>query len=71
MGHISLKTTDNLSFATKEIGLEVNGEKTNLAFMSYQQNAGKCHNIKIANKSFENLTKLGYLGMTLKKNKIE
>jgi hypothetical protein len=30
--------------------------------MSRHQNSGKNHNIKIANRSFENVTKLTYLG---------
>jgi hypothetical protein len=33
--------------------------------LSHQQNAGKNHDIKIANKSVENVTQFKYLGMTV------
>jgi hypothetical protein len=33
--------------------------------MSHHQNAGKNHNIKIANRSFENVAVFRYLGMTI------
>jgi len=36
-------------FASKEIGLEVNVEKTKCMIVSRDQNAGKDHNIKIGN----------------------
>jgi hypothetical protein len=39
--------------AGKEIGLEVNVEKTNYHVMSRDQNAGHNHNININNKFFE------------------
>jgi hypothetical protein len=41
--------------ASKEVGLEVNAEKTIWLLLAYQQNAGQNHDIKIANTSFENV----------------
>jgi hypothetical protein len=38
--------------ATKEIGLEVNADKTKYMVMSGEQTAGRSHSIKIYNKSF-------------------
>jgi hypothetical protein len=37
----------------KEIGLEVNADKTNYMVMSRNQNAGQSHSIKTDNCSFE------------------
>jgi len=38
-------------FASKEIGLEVNAEKSKCMIMSRNQYAGKVYNMKIDNKS--------------------
>jgi hypothetical protein len=51
--------------ASKEIGLEVNSEKTKYMFMSRHQRAGQSNYIRVANKSFEKLVKFKYLGSTL------
>ena len=51
--------------ASKEIGLEVNADKTTYTVMSRDQNAGRIHNIKIDNSSFERVEKFKYLGTTL------
>jgi hypothetical protein len=37
----------------KEVGLEVNTEKTKCMLLSSHQNAGQNHDIKIANRAFE------------------
>jgi hypothetical protein len=40
---------------SKEVGLEVNTEKTRYMLLSRHQNAGQNHDIKIANICFENV----------------
>jgi hypothetical protein len=50
---------------SKEIGLEVNSDKTKYMVMSRDQNAGQSHNIKTDNKSFKRVEELKYLGTTL------
>ena len=42
-----------LVVATKEIGLEVNADKTKYVFMSRDQNAGRSHSMKTDNSSIE------------------
>jgi hypothetical protein len=42
-----------LIVASKEIGLEVNVDKTKCMFMSRDQNAGRSHGMQIDNSSFE------------------
>jgi hypothetical protein len=51
--------------ASKEIGLEVNVEKTKYMVMSRNQNAGHNHSIKTDNKSFERVEEFKYLRATL------
>jgi hypothetical protein len=53
--------------ASKEGGLEINTQKTKYTSMllSRHQNAGQNHDIKIANRSFENVAQFRYLGMTI------
>jgi hypothetical protein len=51
--HAIKKNTESLVVASKEIGLELNAEKTKYMVMSRNQNAGQNHNIQIDNKSFE------------------
>jgi glycerol-3-phosphate O-acyltransferase len=57
------KNTKALLDASKEVGLEVNPEKTML--MSHCQRAGQRHSIKRANRSFEDVAKFRHLGTTL------
>jgi hypothetical protein len=50
---------------SKEIGLEVNSEKTKYMFISRHQTAGQSNYKRVANKSFEKVAKFKYLGSTL------
>jgi hypothetical protein len=59
------KNTEALLIASKEIGLEVNAEKTKYMVMSRDQNAGQNGNIQIGNESFETVEQFKYLGTTL------
>jgi sorting nexin-29 len=59
------KNTKALVVASKEIGLEVNAEKTKYMIMSRNQNAKQNHNMKLDNKSFERVKQIKYLGTTL------
>jgi hypothetical protein len=57
------KNTKTLLDASKEVGLEVNSEKTTYMLVSRCQKAGQRQSIKIGNRSFESMAK--YLGTTL------
>jgi len=59
------RNTETLLVVSKEIGLEVNAEKTKYLIMSRDQAAGKDHNIKIDNKSLERVEQFKYLRTTL------
>jgi hypothetical protein len=54
--------TEALSDASKEVGLEVDPEKTKNMLMSRNKTTGQGHSIKIANRSFEDVVKFKYLG---------
>jgi hypothetical protein len=51
--------------ASKEVGLEINAEKTKYMLLSYHQNARQNHDINISNRSFENVAQFEYLGTTV------
>ena len=63
--HTIKENTEAVVVASKEIGLEVNADKTKYMVMSRDQNAGQSHNIKIDNSSFESLEEFTYLGTTI------
>jgi hypothetical protein len=56
------KNTKTLIDASKEVCLEVNAEKTKYKLLSRHHNAGQNHNVKIANRPFENVAQFKYLG---------
>jgi hypothetical protein len=58
------KNTETLIDGSKEVGLEVNTEKTKY-MLSHHQNSGQNHDIKVANRCFESVAQLKYLGMTV------
>jgi hypothetical protein len=59
------KNIQTLIDASKEVVLEVNAEKTKYMQLSDHQYAGQNHDIKIANRSFENVAQFRYLGTTI------
>jgi hypothetical protein len=60
------KNTEASLDASKEVGLEVNPEKTKCVLMSLCRKIGYKHSIKVANRSFEDVAKFMYLGTTLR-----
>jgi hypothetical protein len=66
------KNTETLIDASKEVGLEVNAEKTKYMLLSRHQNAGLNQDMKISSRSFETMEQFTCLGTTItKKNFIQ
>jgi hypothetical protein len=63
------ENTETLLEASRDIGLEINAEKTKYMIMSRHLNLGQKQNIRIANESFENVAKSKYLRTTLTNQK--
>jgi hypothetical protein len=61
-----MKNKEALLQDSREVGLEVNTDKT----ISRHQNAGHNHNLLTANKSFDNVEKLEHLGNNSNKSKL-
>jgi len=60
--HNNKENGEAMVVASKEIGLEVNADKTKYMVMSRDQNAGRSHNIKTDNSSLERVEECKYLG---------
>jgi hypothetical protein len=56
---------ETLLQASRDIGLEINAEKTKYIVMSLHPNSGQNQNIRIPNESFENVAKFKYLETNL------
>jgi len=63
--HTVKENTEALIVASKEIGLDVNADKTKYVVMSRDQNAGRSHNMIDDSRSFERVEEFKYLGTTL------
>jgi hypothetical protein len=59
------KNTETLTDASKEAGLEISAGKTKCMFLFRHQNVGHNHDLKVANRSFENVSQFKYLGTTV------
>jgi hypothetical protein len=59
------ENTEFLLDPSRDIGLEINAEKTKYMIMSCYPNSGQNQNIRMANESLENVAKFKYLGATL------
>jgi len=70
--HSIKENAEALVFASKVTGLVVSADKTKYMVMSRDQNAGRSHNMKIDNSTFESVEEFKYLGTTLThKNSIQ
>jgi hypothetical protein len=59
------ENTEALLEASRDIGLEINAERTKYMIMSCNLNSGQNKIIRTANELFKNVAKFKYLGMTL------
>ena len=62
---IEKENAEALVAAAREIGLEVNADKTKYMVMSGDQNAGRIHSVRIDNSTFDRVEEFKYLGTTL------
>ena len=59
--HTVKENAETLLVATKEIGLEVNADKTKYMTVSRDRNAGRGHSVKIDNSSIESVKEFKYI----------
>jgi hypothetical protein len=58
------ENTESFLEASRDIGLEINAEKTKYMIMSRHPNSGQNQNISIAYELFENMVTFKYFGTT-------
>jgi sorting nexin-29 len=63
--NIIKENSETLLEASRDIGLEINAEKTKYMIMSRYPNSGHNQNIRTANEPFQNVAEFKYLGTTL------
>ena len=63
--HTVKENAEALVVDTKEIGLEVNADKTKYMIMSRDQNAGRSYSMKTDNSFIERVEEFKYLGTPL------
>jgi hypothetical protein len=56
---------ESLIDARKEVGLEINVDKTKYMLLSCHQNVSQNWDIRIGNRSFENVSQFKYLEITV------
>jgi hypothetical protein len=56
------ENTETLLGSSRDVGPEINAEKTKYMIMSHHQNSGQNQNIRTANEYFENVAKFKHLG---------
>ena len=59
------RNTPILIDTSKEVGIEVDTEKTKYMLLTRHQSAGQNNYIKISNKCFENMEQFRFLGSTI------
>jgi hypothetical protein len=57
----TMRNTETLIDACKEVGVEVSTEETKYMFLSHHQNLGQNHDMKIANRCFEKVAQFRYM----------
>jgi hypothetical protein len=59
------ENTESLLEASRDVGLEINAERTKYMIMFHHPNSGQNQSIRIANELIESVATFKYLGMTL------
>jgi hypothetical protein len=65
LGDNNKKNTEIVIDASKEVGLEVNSERTRYILL-YRQDAGQSRDVKRRKRPFENMPQIKYFGMRVR-----